>query len=49
MSPSDIEIKVEFEHPEYISLEDFDKLFLKCNSSWLIGLNWRSLREQLEI
>jgi hypothetical protein len=49
MSPSDIEIKVEFEYPEYISLEDFDKLFLKCNSSWLIGLNWRSLAEQLEI
>ena len=49
MSPSDIELKVEFEHPEYISLEDFDLLSLKCNSSWLIGLNWRNLGEQLEI
>jgi hypothetical protein len=49
MSPSDIELKVEFEHPEYISLEDSDQLSLRCNSSWLIGLNWRSLGEQLEI
>ena len=49
MGPSDIQLNVEFEHPEYISIEGFDRLILKCNSSWLIGLNWRSLREQLEI
>jgi hypothetical protein len=46
---SEIQIKVDFEYPEYISYDERDRLNITIDTDYLRGMNWRYLTESKNI